>query len=309
MKAIQYSAHGGPEVLHLTDTAPEPSIRPGEVRIAVKASSVNPVDWKIVAGRPDMPVSLPAIPGRDAAGVVESIGEGVTRWVIGDEVITYGHEGRGVRSGGYAELMTVPADAVGPKPATLSWDEAGTLGCAALTAYQVLRLAEVGKGDTVLIHSAAGGVGHFAVQIARALGAARVIGTASAANHPFLRDLGAEPVGYGDGLVEAVRALAPGGVDVVIDLVGGGVVDQTLAVLAAGGRHASIADRQITERGGRYLQVEADTTDFTALAGLIDQGQVRVHLAHVFDLADAAQAFTVSQTRHLRGKIAIHVND
>ena len=111
MKAIQYAAHGGPEVLHLTDTAPEPSIRPGEVRIAVKASSVNPVDWKIVAGRPDMQVPLPAIPGRDAAGVVESVGEGVTRWAIGDEVITYGHEGRGVRSGGYAELMTVPADA------------------------------------------------------------------------------------------------------------------------------------------------------------------------------------------------------
>lgn len=309
MLAIQYTAHGGPEVLTLVTDAPEPSVGPGEVRIAVKASSVNPVDWKIVAGRPDMPVSFPAIPGRDAAGVVEGIGAGVEGWEVGDEVITYGHEGRGVRSGGLAGLMTVPADALGPKPSTISWDKAGTLGCAALTAYQLLRLVEVREGDTVLVHAAAGGVGHFAVQIARALGAARVIGSASGANHDFLRDLGAEPVTYGDDLVDAVRGLVPDGVDVVVDLVGGGVVNQTLAVLAEGGRHGSIADRDIEQHGGHYLQVAANRADFTGLAELIDAGTVRVVLARVFDLADAAQAFALSRTRHLHGKIAIHVSD
>ncbi|MGA4670640.1 NADP-dependent oxidoreductase [Propionibacteriaceae bacterium Y1923] len=307
MLAVQYTEHGGPEVLRLVTDAPEPEVGPGEVRIAVKASSVNPVDWKIVAGRPDMPVDFPATPGRDAAGVVESIGEGVVGWSVGDEVVAYGHEGRGVRSGGWAELMTVPADALGPKPATVTWDEAGTLPCAGLTAYQVNRLAEVGPGDTVLVHAAAGGVGHFAVQVARALGASRVIGTASAPNHDFLRGLGAEPVTYGEGLVERVRELAPEGVDVVIDLVGGGVVEQTLAVLAEGGRHASIADRQIVDHGGRYLQVAADRADFTALGELIDAGRVGVVLAAVFELAEADRAVEQSQTRHVQGKIAIHV--
>ncbi|MGA4506490.1 NADP-dependent oxidoreductase [Propionibacteriaceae bacterium G1746] len=308
MLAIEYTEHGGPEVLHLSDAAAEPTVGPGEVRIAVKASSVNPVDWKIVKGRPDMPVAFPAIPGRDAAGVVESVGEGVTGWSIGDEVVTYGHEGRGVRSGGYAELMTVPADALGPKPRSLTWDEAGALPCAGLTAYQVLRLAGVGEGDTVMVHAAAGGVGHLAVQIARALGAGRVIGTASAPNHEFLRGLRAEPVTYGDGLVDQVRALAPQGVDVVVDLVGGGVADQTMAVLAPEGRHASITDRQIVERGGHYLQVAANRADFEALGELFDAGSVKMVLAAVFDLADAAQAFRLSQTRHGRGKIAIHVS-
>lgn len=308
MKAIQYSEHGGPEVLHLAEVA-EPRVGPGEVRLRVKASSVNPVDWKIIKGRPDMVVPLPAIPGRDAAGVVESVGEGVTGWAVGDEVITYGHEGRGVRSGGWAELMTVPAAMLGPKPAAVGWDEAGTLPCAALTAYQVLRLADVGPEDVVLVHAAAGGVGHFAVQMARAMGASQVLGTASAANHDFLRDLGAEPVNYGDGLVGRARALVPEGVDVVVDLVGGGVVEQTLQVLAEGGRHASIADRQIEQHGGRYLQVAANLADFTEMAALFDAGQVKVHLGQVFDLAEAAEAVAVSQTRHGRGKIAIHVSD
>ena len=308
MRAIQYSEHGGPEVLHLTEVA-EPSVGPGEVRLRVRASSVNPVDWKLVkGGRPDSVITLPAIPGRDAAGVIETVGPGVSGWSVGDAVITYGHE-KEVRSGGYAELMTVPAHALGPKPASMGWDEAGTLPCAGLTALQVLRLAEVGEGDTVLIHAASGGVGSFAVQIARALGAGRVIGTASEPGHGFLRELGVEPVTYGDGLVDQVLALAPDGVDVVIDLVGGGVVEQTVQVLRPGGRHASIADRQIAERGGRYLQVEADTADFTELGRLVDAGHVKVHLQRVFPLAEAEEAFRLSLTRHLRGKIAIHVSD
>lgn len=241
MKAITYDQHGGPEVLQLTEDAPEPKVGPAEVRIAVRAASVNPVDWKLVQGLldPMMETVFPAIPGWDVAGVVESVGLDVEEFGVGDEVVAYGRKDV-IQGGALAELITVPVRTVGRKPAGLTWEQAASLPLAGLTAYQTLTRLGVSEGDTVLVHAASGGVGSFAVQIARSLGA-RVIGTASAANHDYLRELGAEPVEYGDGLVDRVRELAPDGVDVVVDYVGG-VLDDTLAVLADGGRHASIAD-------------------------------------------------------------------
>jgi len=159
----------------------------------------------------------------------------------------------------------------------------------------------------VLVHAAAGGVGAFAVQIARALGA-RVIGTASERNHAFLRSLGAEPVTYGEGLADRVRELAPGGVDAALDLVGGDAVATSAAVLAPGGTIASITDATArTEHGGHYVWVRPSTADLDALAELFDAGKLSVEVAQVFDLADAADAHRASETGHTRGKVVVRV--
>ncbi|WP_229868308.1 NADP-dependent oxidoreductase, partial [Streptomyces chryseus] len=164
----------------------------------------------------------------------------------------------------------------------------------------------VGEGDTLLVHAAAGGVGSLAVQIARALGV-RVIGTASERNHDFLRSLGAEPVTYGDGLADRVRALAPGGVDAVLDLVGGDALKISPELLAPGGRLASIADGAVVGLGGTYVFVRPDAADLTALAELAERGALAVEVAAVFPLEQAADAMRLSMEGHTRGKIAISV--
>ena len=159
------------------------------------------------------------------------------------------------------------------------------------------------EGRTVLIHGASGGVGSFAVQIARAAGA-RVIGTASEANHEYLRGLGAEPVTYGDGLVERVREAAGGKVDAVADFVGG-VLDDTLAVLAEDGSHASVADPSVAEHGGRYVWVRPDGSETARLGLLVDEGKLTVEVAGTFGLDEVPQAFKDSAAGHVRGKLVI----
>lgn len=192
------------------------------------------------------------------------------------------------------------------KPATLSFEEAAAVPLAGLTAFQTIERAGVREGQTVLVHAAAGGVGQFAVQIAAARGA-RVIGTASARNHEHLSALGAQPVAYGAGLVDDVRALAPDGVDVVLT---------TAPTTSSGprgrccgpGSVASIVDAKARdELGGHYVWVRPSTPDLEALAALIDAGQVRVDVAEVFDLADAAAAHEASQSPHVRGKVVVRV--
>ncbi|TWP36974.1 NADP-dependent oxidoreductase [Leekyejoonella antrihumi] len=307
MKAITYSRFGNPEVLELREVS-EPKVGPGEIQIRVHSTSVNPVDWKIVAGGLDplMNVDLPAVPGWDVAGVVERVGLDTTEFAVGDQVIAYARKDW-VQGGTYAELVTAPARTAAHKPAALDWAQAGALPLAGLTAYQTLTRLGTREGETVLVHAAAGGVGCLAVQIACSLGA-RVIGTASERNHDFLRELGAEPVTYGDGLAGRVREHAPDGVDVVVDYVGG-VLEDTLAVLAEGGRHASIADGSVTERGGHYMWVRPDTADLQALAELADKGRLTVPIDQTFELEQAADAFRASMEGHIRGKIAIHVAD
>ena len=306
MKAITFTQFGDPDILELSNL-PDPKVGPGEVLIRVRSASVNPVDWKVVKGylAPLMHVEFPAIPGWDVAGVVEAVGPDTPEWAPRDEVIAYARKDW-VHGGTFAELVTAPVRAVGRKPASLDWNQAAGLPLAGLTAYQLLHRLGAKEGDTVLIHAAAGGVGILAVQIARALGA-RVIGTASEGNHEFLRGLGAEPVTYGDGLAERVRELAPDGVDVVADFVGG-VLDATLAVLKEGGRHGSIADATVAESGGLSMWVRPNAEDLAALGDLADQGALTVSVAAAFPLAEAAQAFELSQTGHVRGKIAIEVS-
>ena len=305
MKAISYSAYGEPDVLTHAEVA-DPKVGPGEVRIAVRAAGVNPVDWKIMQGHldPMMNVMFPAVPGWDVAGVVEEVGLDVPGVVVGDEVMAYGRKDW-VQQGSFAEKMTLPMRTLARKPEALTWEQAASLPLAGLTAYQVLTRLGTTSGETVLVHNAGGGVGSFAVQIARAMGA-RVIGTASAPGHDRLRALGAEPVSYGEGLPERVRALAPEGVDVVADFIGG-VLSDTLAVLAEGGRHASIADPSVMEHGGGYMWVYPDADELSALADLVDDGALGVDVARTFPLDQAADAFRESMTGHVCGKIALTV--
>lgn len=308
MKAITYSQYGGPEVLSLTEVA-EPKVGPAEIRIAVRSAGVNPVDWKIMAGYLDslMYVDFPVVPGWDVSGVVEAVGLDAGEFEVGDEVLAYGRKDW-VQGGSFAEKITVPVRTAARKPASVSWDEAAALPLAGLTAYQTLKRLGVGEGDTVLVHAAAGGVGAFAVQVAKALGAARVIGTASEKNHDYLRDLGAEPVTYGTGLVERVRGLVPDGVDVVVDYIGGVEAD-TMAVLANGGRHGSIVDDSVTELGGQYMWVRPNADDLADLVGMVDRGQVRVTVSQTFPLEQAAQAYKANMEGHVRGKIVVRVAD
>ncbi|MEU0084426.1 NADP-dependent oxidoreductase [Streptomyces sp. NPDC006274] len=307
MKAITYRTYGSPDVLEYGDV-PDPKLGPDAVLIRVKAASVNPVDWKIQAGYLDgvMDTVFPVIPGWDVSGVVEEAGVGVTEFAPGDEVIGYAREDF-VSRGTFAEYVAAPVRTLARKPANLSFEEAAGLPLAGLTAYQALtRALNAGKGDTVLIHAAAGGVGSLAVQIARALGA-RVIGTASERNHDYLRGLGAEPVSYGEGLAERVHALAPRGVDAVLDLIGGDALKISPELLAEGGRLASVADGAVLGLGGRYVFVRPDAGDLEALTALAERGQLRVEVAAAFPLERAADAQRLNQEGHTRGKVVVTV--
>jgi NADPH:quinone reductase-like Zn-dependent oxidoreductase len=308
VKAIVMSQYGGPDVLKFTADAPEPKVGPDFVLVRAKAAGVNPVDWKIRKGDLDglFETDFPVIPGWDVAGVVERTGPAVSEFSPGDEVIGYvreDHVGRGT----YAELVAAPVRTLGRKPSRLSWAEAAGLPLAGLTAYQALTKAlAVTDDDVVLIHAAAGGVGSLAVQIAIAKGA-RVIGTADPRNHDYLRELGAEPVAYGDGLLDRVRRLAPGGVSAALDLVGGEALDVTPELLTASGRWASIIDPSVTDRGGRYVFVRPDPYDLSTLANLADDGRLTVPVAKTFPLAEAAEAHRLSEEGHTRGKIVLEI--
>ncbi|MFI5827947.1 NADP-dependent oxidoreductase [Streptomyces sp. NPDC051578] len=305
MRAMAYETYGGTEVLAET-RLPVPKVAPGEVLVRVKYAAVNPVDWKIMAGGLDalMDVVYPVVPGWDVAGTVERVGIDAPEFAVGDEVIAYARKDY-VHGGTFAEFVSVPVRTMAAKPASLDWKQAAGLPLAGLTAYQLLTRLGTGKDDTVLVHGASGGVGSLGVQIARSLGA-RVIGTASPRNHDRLRELGCEPVAYGDGLADRVRELAPDGVSVVADFVGG-VLDVTRAVLADGGRHASIADHTVIGAGGQWMWVRPVADDLAELGRLADSGLLTVPVAETFPLAELAAAFELSQAGHTAGKIVIQL--
>ncbi|MEU6892584.1 NADP-dependent oxidoreductase [Streptomyces sp. NPDC046557] len=305
MRAMAYETYGGTEVLAET-RMPVPKVAPGEVLVRVKYAGVNPVDWKIMSGGLDalMDVVYPVVPGWDVAGTVERVGIDVPEFEVGDEVIAYARKDY-VHGGTFAEFVSVPVRALAAKPASLDWKQAAGMPLAGLTAYQLLTRLGTGKEDTVLVHGASGGVGSLGVQIARALGA-RVIGTASPRNHDRLRELGCEPVAYGDGLADRVRELAPDGVSVVADFVGG-VLDVTRAVLVDGGRHASITDHTVLGAGGQWIWVRPVASDLAELGRLADSGLLTVPVAETFPLAELAAAFELSQAGHTAGKIVIEL--
>ncbi|MFF0744142.1 NADP-dependent oxidoreductase [Streptomyces sp. NPDC004111] len=307
MKAISYRAYGSPDVLEYGER-PMPKLGPDSVLVKVRAASVNPVDWKVLGGYldPVLDAVFPVVPGWDVAGVVERAGAAVTEFAPGDEVVGYVREDF-VSRGTFAEYVAAPVRTLARKPAGTSFEEAAGLPLAGLTAYQALnRSLKVRAGEKVLVHAAAGGVGSLAVQIARAQGA-EVVGTAGEHNHAYVRSLGATPVTYGEGLAERVRAVAPDGVDAVLDLVGGEALQVSPQLLAEGGRLASVADGAVTGLGGDYVFVRPDAADLAALGGLVERGELKVEVAAVYPLERVADAFRESMGGHTRGKIAIKV--
>ncbi|MFE2543493.1 NADP-dependent oxidoreductase [Actinacidiphila glaucinigra] len=302
MQAIVFDEFGGPEVLRLKEIE-EPHAGPGEVRIAVRAIGVNPMDFKVRRGwfEEFMPTPLPAVPGLEAAGVIDEVGEGVTGFAHGDEVVGW------VRGGAYAEYAL--ASNVVRKPEGVSWDQAVALPVAGETADRVLRELDVKKGETVLVHGAAGVVGSLAVQLAVARGAA-VIGTASSANHDYLRDLGAVPMAYGEGLVERVRAFAAQGVDAVFDAAGFGALPDSIELRGGTDRIVTIADMSAQQLGVAMSPAPTTTPEEIAavissqLAGIAD-GTLRVRSDSVLPLAEAAKAQQKSEGGHARGKLVL----
>jgi NADPH:quinone reductase-like Zn-dependent oxidoreductase len=250
---------------------------------------------------------FPLVSGFDVAGVVERVGPAVHHLRPGQEVIAFNRQDH-LQWGSYAELVAVPVRAVADKPAATGWEEAGALPLVGLTAYQTLvDLQEVRAGETVLVHAASGGVGTMAVQIARILGA-EVIGTASERNHDRLRELGATPTTYGDGLVDRVRAIRPEGVDAVLDLAGGQALEDSPAVLAAPGRIVSVLEPQrVGELGGRYHFARPDAGHLARLAEWVDEGRLRIPIGRTFALADAAQAHRLLADGGAGGKIVLTI--
>jgi NADPH:quinone reductase len=305
-------AFGGPEVLSLRDE-PVPDPGSGEARIEVRAAGVNPVDWKVYSGAFGAdPARLPIRLGSEAAGVVTAVGPDAVGpagpIAEGEEVIAFR------AAGAYAAELVTPAQALVPKPAALDWAQAAGLMLAGVTAWHALSVTSVQPGDTVLVHAGAGGVGHLAVQLAVTDGAT-VVATASPEHHDFLRELGAIPVAYGDGLADRVRAAAPGGIDAALDLIGTDeAVDVSLELVPDRGRIVTIAAFQRGLREGIKVIGGAPGADpgteiraaaRLQLARLAQDGKLRVFVSRTFPLADAADAHRAIMGGHSTGKIAL----
>jgi len=301
-RAVQFSEYGATDVLRVVDVPPL-TVGPGQVRLAVRAAGVNPIDWKILHGYMSqvMPLDLPGGLGSDVAGVVDQVGEGVTGFSVGDEVL-----GASITPS-YAQSALADPAALLAKPASVPWEVAGTLAGPGITAWEVLNKLKVAKGETLLVHAAAGGVGTFAVQLAVARGV-RVIGTASERNHEQLRSLGAEPVTYGKGLVERVRAISPQGVDAVLDASGRGEIPDSIELAGGPSRVLTLVAFDAAGSGIQIHMTEPGAGGPQALRdilALIEAGQLRVPIWRTYPLDEVAAALEVSQSGHLGGKIVL----
>jgi NADPH:quinone reductase-like Zn-dependent oxidoreductase len=312
VRAILVERFGEPEVLQLASVA-EPTPRPGEVLVRVAAAGVNPVDWKVRAGEAGERFGRPPyVPGWDLAGVVEATGEGVSALAAGAEV--FGMPRFPAPAGCYAEYVRAPVGELAAAPARLDLAAAAGLPLAGLTALQVMDLAGVGEGQRVLVHAAAGGVGHLAVQLAKARGA-EVIGTARADNHPLLHELGVDqPVDY----TAVAFEHAVGQVDVVVNPVGGDYGHRSLRVLRPGGVLAMIVGggdpglaAAAQTAGVRLLRhlVHPDGPGLVRLAELAGEGRLRVEVERLLPLEQARRAHQLGERGRTRGKIVLTVAD
>lgn len=316
-RLIRPRTFGGPEVLEVVEVdIPQPG--PGEVVVRVRAAGVNPLDWKLYSGafhdvdddekeEAGLSHSLPAL-GMDAAGTIVATGSGVDRVAVGDDVIVY------PARAAYADHVVAPVASLIPKPAALSWEEAGSLMLAGLTAAHTVQATGLRTGETVLVHGGAGGVGLMVVQLAAQLDA-RVIATASPRNHEVLRELGATPVAYGPGLADRARDAAPDGIDAAIDTVGTDeALDVSLALVTDPARIASITGSN--RRVGTGIQLlgygpgqDAGTAYRLGfrerLAELAADGRVRVVVAKTFPLVEASAAHTFGQAGTGTGKVVL----
>jgi len=298
MRALQFSAYGGPEVLEWAE-APDPHAGPGRIRIAVRAASVNPIDWKALSGMLSggEPLAGTGYLGYDAAGVVDEVGDGVSGVAVGDEVF-----GRGRNT--QAEYAVL--DAWAAKPPSIDWAVAAAAGVAGETSERGLRLLDVNAGDTLFVDGGAGGVGAVAVQTALARGA-KVIASASEANHDYLRELGATPVGYGQGLAERVRAAAGGPVDAVFDVAGKTAVEELISLVPEPSQVLSIANFTVGQAGARVSGGGADSRPMEALAltaELLAQNELVIKV-QTFPFDRASEAYRIIQSGHVRGKLVL----
>ncbi|QDZ15187.1 NADP-dependent oxidoreductase [Humibacter ginsenosidimutans] len=299
MKAAQFSRFGGPEVLEIVNL-PEPHAGPGEVRVRVRAAGVNASDWKKRSGQMDE--GLPQTLGYEAAGVVDEIGDGVEGTRLGDAVVGMG--GGGAAQAEYAVLSTWV-----PIPDSLDFVGAAALPSTVETAARALDQLGVARDVTILINGASGSIGSAAVQFAVARGA-RVIGTASPATHDYLRSLGAEPVAYGEGMVERVRAIAPEGVDSALDVAGSGVLPELIDLAGGAENVVTIADVAGARQYGVHFSSGGDGRADYAIAlatRLIDEGRFRIPVGKTFPLDDIAEAHRAGESNVVRGKLVLTV--
>jgi NADPH:quinone reductase-like Zn-dependent oxidoreductase len=305
-RAVIYETFGGPEVLQLRDV-PEPHAGPGEVRVRVTAAGLNPMDWGL-ASVPERAaqfgLALPSGFGYDFAGVVDEVGGDAAGFSVGERVYG-GALGRAV-----ADFVTIKASAEGAEalwhtPDGISDEVASTLAVAGSTAVAALAAIGLRPGDTVLIGGAAGGVGVFAVQLARLAGAT-VIGTASEGTFEFLRQLGAEPVAYGPGLADRVRAVAPGGVTAATDLFGTETAETALALGLPPARISTVAAGPTPPGGVRATGgIDAPPDALDRITDAILAGQVTVPVAAVFPVEQIREAVTLQAGRHVHGKVVV----
>jgi NADPH:quinone reductase-like Zn-dependent oxidoreductase len=303
-KAVRFDHYGGPEVLEVVDVdAPAPG--EGEVVVRVEATGINPGEAAIRSGALHewWPASFPSGEGSDLAGVVTEVGSGVDAVSVGDEVIGYTDE-----RASHAELVAVDAEHLTPRPGAVPWEVAGSLYVVGATAYAAVRAVGLREGDVVVVSGAAGGVGTLVVQLARNAGAT-VVGLASEDHHDWLREHGALPVTYGDGVAERIRTAAGGRVDAFIDLFGSGYVELAIELGVTPERIDTIADPTAPERhpgvkiDGNLAGASPET--LAELAALIAEGRLEVPIARVYPLAEVREAYTELERRHTLGKIVL----
>lgn len=303
MKAAAIRSAGGPEVVELLDVE-TPHAGPGHIRVRVKAAGIQPFDCAVRRGLtiPGQDTSFPRKIGNDFAGFVDQVGEGVTGFSIGSEVLGW------ALLASHAEYVVVPAEHAVIKPAGMPWEIAGAFSASAQTAYTAIEQLKVEAGDTVLVHAAAGGVGTVAVQLVTILGATAV-GTASPRNHDYLRSLGAHPVAYGDGLVERVRNLVPNGVTAALDCIGGSALDASLELVTDRSRIGTVTDfGRAGELGILAISTQRSAERLKRLTDWYAEGKLHIEISHTFPLDQAAEAHRHMETGHVRGKIAIIVD-
>lgn len=303
MRAVRFDEYGGVDVLEVREVE-DPVASPGGVVVAVKAAGINPGEIGIREGRMHerWPATFPSGEGTDFAGVVQSVGDGVTGFAAGDQVLGWTED-----RASHAELVSVPSDQLTAKPDSVPWEVAGSLFVVGMAAYASVQAVAPQAGETVVVSAAAGGVGSVAVQLARRTGAA-VIGLAGERNHEWLRGHGIVPVRYGEGQAERIREAADGRIDAFIDTFGGGYVDLAIDLGVKPDRINTIAD---FEAAGR-LGVSAQGTHAIAtaellreLVGLVADGSLEIPVARVFPLDQVRDAYRGLADRHVHGKIVL----
>ena len=302
-RAVQFDHYGDRDVLYIADV-PIPSPAPGEVVVRVRAAGINPGEAAIRSGALDkvFPTAFPSGEGSDLAGVIHSVGEGVTAFAVGDEVLGWSW----TRSS-HADYAAVPAGQLIRKPAQLSWESAGSLHVVGVTAFAAVRAVNPQAGETVAVSAAAGGVGSVVVQLLRTRGA-KVLGIASPDNHGWLSAHGAVPVAYGEGLAERLKTAAPDGIDAFIDLFGPEYVQLAVDLGIAPDRIETIISWEKAAEVGAKTQGSSDATStdvLSEMAELVASGQIEIPIAASYPLQEVQQAFAQLEDRHTHGKIVL----